>query len=63
MTYLEVMYNKSPMSRMQKDGHFWVIDIGDGRPDILEQAVFFVDGIKIKLHPSTECSLDTTREG
>ena len=63
MTYLEVMYNKSPMSCMQKDGHFWVIDIGDSRADILEQAVFFIDGIKIKLHPSTERSVDTTREG
>ena len=52
------------MSHMQsQDGHFWVIDIGDSHTNFLEQAVFFIDGIKVKLHPSTEHSLDMTREG
>lgn len=31
--------------------------------DFWEWGVFFVDGVKVKLHPSTECSLDMMKEG
>ena len=45
------------------DGHFRVVDIGDGCADFWEGAVFFVDGVEVKLHPSTGRRLDMTKEG
>ena len=43
--------------------HQEVIDIGDRWVESWERMVFFVDGIEVKLHPSTKCSLDMTKEG
>ena len=45
------------------DGHFWVVDVGDGCADFREGAVFFVDSVEVELHPSTERSLDMAKEG
>lgn len=40
--------------------HHEVVNIGDGWVESWERTVFFIDGVEVKLHPSTKHSLDIT---
>lgn len=33
------------------DGHFWIVDIGNGGTDLGKGTVLFVDSVKVELHP------------